>query len=215
MDNLNVKKVRQALIDMEQIEFGLSETVSADRFDNFSNLAIGISEVIEEFNVSTGVVDKIVELKDRGLNDVKKKYYLNKMYAFLKPKVEYLKQKVDRESPALKDELLYSYENKGFKNASIERLEALKLQLELASQRGFYLVQTDKKKVKAQEEILIIAAQIIQELSYETSLVQQIITKFHGLKEFEDYPYVTDIEESVIASCYVLLFESLLDLNYR
>lgn len=215
MENLSNKRVRQIAEDMERIELGLMETVTADKFENYSNLAIDMSQVIEEVLNSHGLVERITELKTKGLEDVKKRYYLKKMHYLLNPKVELLKQKMERENPPMKDELLYSYENKGFRNASIERLEALKLQLELSTQKGFYLMQSNKNKVKAQEDILIIAAQIIQELSYETDLVKQIITKFQGLREYENISYVTESEEATIASCYVLLLESLLNLNYR
>lgn len=214
MKSLNSKLIRQLLSDIEKIEMGLNETVSTDRFDDYANVAIGIAEVIEGAGVSEGIVERVKELKAKGLREMKKRHYLSKMYVLLKPKVEYLRQKEERDNPP-KNELLYSFEDKGFRNSSIERLEALKLQLQLATQKGFYLLQKEKSKVKAQEDILIIAAQIIQELAYEDSLVQQVISKFQSIKDYETVSYVTDTEEQVIESCYVLLFEKLLDLNYR
>ena len=89
------------------------------------------------------------------------------------------------------------------------------MQLDLAKQRGFYKLSADKSKVKSQEDILIIAAQIVQELSYETTIVPRVISKFQSIKEYENLPEVTDIEEAVIEECYQIVFECLLDLNYR
>lgn len=215
METLTLKKARQIEADLQIIEIGLLETVTADKFHNLSDRAIGIATAIEEIQRYKGLTERIVELQSKGLADVKKKYYLKKIYSLLAPKVELVKQKAERDNPPTKDELLFSYESKGFRNASIERLEALKLQMELATQKGFYLMQKDKQKVKAQEDILIIAAQIIQELSFETDLVKQIILNFQSIREFEKTPYVTETEEMVIGSCYVLLLEALLNLNYR
>lgn len=215
MKDLTPKKLRQMSSDLQAIEIGLSEIVTADRFEYYTSIAVALALDIEQVQECCGLSKTLKELQAKGQVDTRKGHYLKRMYSLLAPKVEYLRQRVERENPPVKDEMFYSYESKGFRNASIERLEALKLQMELSTQKGFYLMQTNKAKVKAQEDILVIAAQIIQELSYETDLVKQVILKFQELKEFEGVSCVTDKEEAVIASCYVLLLDSLLNLNYR
>ena len=215
MKGLTPKDMRQMTSNLQSIEMALSEVVNAERFDYYSKIALDLADEIERTQECCGLSTKLKELQSKGKVDTRKGQYLRRMYSLLAPKVEFLQHQTEKENPPLKKKLFYSYESKGFRNASIERLEALKLQLELSTQKGFYLMQASKAKVKAQEDILIIAAQIIQELSYETELVKQVILKFQGLKEFENIPCVTEKEEAVIAECYVLLLDSLLNLNYR
>lgn len=215
MKTLSSKKIRQMTSDLQAIEMALSEIVTADKFEHYSNIAINLALEIELIQECDHLSEKVKAIQDKGQTDTRKGHHLRKMYSLLAPKVGYLIQKAEQENPPIKDGLFYSYEDKGFRNASIERLEALKLQLELSVQKGFYLMQTSKTKVKAQEDILVIAAQIIQEISYETDLVRQIVLRFQGLRECENLSCVTDKEEAVIAECYVLLLESLLNLNYR
>lgn len=94
------------------------------------------------------------------------------------------------------------------------KLEILKLQLDLAKQKGFYLMLQNKEKVAIQEDILIVAAHVIQELGYTKDLVFRIMKKFRSLEEYKDLEYVTKTEELVITECYSLLFETLIDLSY-
>lgn len=100
-------------------------------------------------------------------------------------------------------------------NICVERLDVLKLQLDLAKQKGFYLMYQNKEKVSIQEDVLIVTAHIIQELGCTEDLVYQVMKKFKGIKEFKGLDYVTKTEELIIAECYALLFETLIDLNYE
>ncbi len=213
MSKFSSKEIKELKKELSKIETGLNFTITGDKFEDFSHSAIFIAETLE--SEYAGSIARIQELREKGLACNKKKHYLLKIYEYLSPKVELVFQREERDNPSYRKDILHSYESKGFRNSSIERLEALKLQLSLASQKGFYSVCKDKGKVKAQEDILVISAQIIQELSYEDTLVQQILNLTKNLREFEDISYVTETEEAIISNCYVLLFEKLLDLDYR
>lgn len=215
MERLSGKQIRQLKESLEKIQIGLQSVVSAEKFEDYSGIALFIARVLDSVQDRQDLTVRIQALRDKGIVDVKKKYYLKKMLGLLEPKVELLLDEIEQNDPMLKNDLIHCYEDRGFRNSSIERLEALKLQLELATQKGFYSLSKDKLKVKAQEDILLISAQIIQELSYETDLVAQVMQNFQKVKEFENIPFVTETEEAAIANCYILLFESLLNLNYR
>lgn len=100
-------------------------------------------------------------------------------------------------------------------NKGIEKLDLLKLQLDLAKQKGFYLMYHNKEKVAIQEEILTVAAHVVQELGCVDDLVYHVMKKFKTLEDFKDLDYVTTTEELIISECYTVLFKTLIDLRYE
>ncbi|MBQ9097507.1 MAG: hypothetical protein IJY55_03840 [Clostridia bacterium] len=93
------------------------------------------------------------------------------------------------------------------------KLDVLKLQLELSKQKGFYLMFKEKSKIVVQEDLLIVFAQVVQELNKKRDFVVNVMHLLKGLKEFSQLDYVTNMEEQIIASCYSLLYEELLNIS--
>lgn len=93
------------------------------------------------------------------------------------------------------------------------KLDVLKLQLELSKQKGFYLMFKEKSKIMVQEDMLIVFAHVVQELNKKRDFVVNIMHLLKGLKDFSHLDYVTNMEEQIIASCYSLLYEELLNIS--
>lgn len=211
---VDIKQVKALSDELEYLNTALGITVTSKKYEDFSQVAFDIADQLDLLNSTNVIRGQIEEIYSKGLVACKKRHYVEKMVDTLSPKVELWVQKAKRENPNI-DSLLYGYESKGFRNASIERLEALKLQLNLVEQRGFYALSKEKAKVKLQEDILLMAAELIQELSYQDGLVNLIIDNFKKIEDYAGYDYVTKPEEDTITLCYSVLLNSLIDLNYR
>ncbi len=95
---------------------------------------------------------------------------------------------------------------------SLSKIELLKIQMDLVKQQGFYLMFKDKTKVNVQADILIVAGNMVQEISGNKILLKAILEKLNGLKAYTDYDYVTETEENIISYCFDLIQDELLSL---
>lgn len=184
-----------------ELEVQLQSHMNAQRFESFILTATLIAIKIDELNPDTTLEQYV---KDKSVLQSRKRNIAFQIFKVLKNHAE-----------DIENSFLIERSGNCKYNSFIEKLEIAKLQLDLTKQKGFYLMYQNKEKVAIQEDILTVAAHVIQELSCVDDLVYQIMKKFKGLEEFKDLDYVTKTEELIIAECYLLLFKTLIDLRYE
>lgn len=209
MKTLSSKDISYLKSKIAELEVFFQSNITAERFENFILTATLVACMIDELKPNS-TLEQFVNNKD--LLKSRKRNRAIQILKVLKNNVESLEASFlienlkNKERP---DEAISK------SDTFIEKLEILKLQFDLTKQKGFYLMYHNKEKVSIQEDLLIVAAHIIQELGYSKDLVFQVIKKFKGLDEYKDFDYVTKTEEIVIAECYKLLFETLIDLSCK
>lgn len=209
MKTLGLKEITFLKEKIAELEMHLQSNMTVARFDTFILTATLIAVEIDKIKPNS-TLEKFVNNKELLQSRKRSKAY--QILNVLKNNVQDVETTFFIENAKKYKENSNGYSHKTV--VSVEKLEILKLQLDLTKQKGFYLMYQNKVKVAIQEDILTVAAHIIQELGHTKDLVYQVMKKFKGLEEFKDLDYVTKTEELVIAECYTLLFETLIDLRY-